>query len=199
MAADGASSALRSAFDAVAHGQPARVEAEQGEEVLLRAGLLPLVVRDESLELARQSLRLLGTSLGWETLLGLAAKLRKFQECAGLEVGERMKRFPRVHMPNSDGQTPLEQAVRAADADEAEQLLRFGALPDEPFFDGQTTPLFLACERGDEPMVRVLIGAKCDPSIGGGPMGALPLYIASYRGHTGVVAALLEGRVSPDM
>jgi ankyrin repeat protein len=173
--------------------------AEAVADVLRAVGLLAPAVEEETLAFVAQSLRSSGSELGWEMLEQLRDDVVRFQDCQSLEAPERMARFPRVHMLNSDGATPLEAAVRSGDTSTAAALLRYGALADEPFYDGKATPLFYACERGDAKMAAALMSAGCDPSVGGGPMAALPLYIASYRGHAEAVAALLDGRASPNM
>mmetsp|Transcript_5603 Transcript_5603/g.17713 ORF Transcript_5603/g.17713 Transcript_5603/m.17713 type:complete len:211 (-) Transcript_5603:2513-3145(-) len=198
--ADQGTDSLHAAFLEHAHGQgPPRLRAEAVVDVLRTVGLLAPAVEEETLAFVAQSLRSFGSELGWEILEQLRDDVVQFQDCQSMEASDRMARFPRVHMLDSDGATPLEAAVRSGNADSAAALLRYGALPDEPFYDGKTTPLFYACERGDALMAAALVGAGSDPSVGGGPMMALPLYIASYRGHAETVAALLDGRASPDM
>jgi hypothetical protein len=200
MAPDQVTDSLQAAFAAQAHGQgPPRLHTAAVPDVLRAVGLLAPAVEEETLAFMEKSLRSLGPELGWEMLEQLRDKVARFQDCQDLEASQRMARFARVHMPDSDGATPLEVAVRSGDTASASALLRWGAQADESFYDEKTTPLFHACERGDARMAAALLGARCDPSVGGGPMAAFPLYIASYRGHAETVAALLDGGVSPDM
>jgi len=55
------------------------------------------------------------------------------------------------------------------------------------------TALYLASERGDEGIVRALLGANADPNIAD-YAGSTPLMQASYCGHSAVVSALIEAK-----
>jgi len=157
--ADQGTDSLHAAFLEHAHGQgPPRLRAEAVVDVLRTVGLLAPAVEEETLAFVAQSLRSFGSELGWEILEQLRDDVVQFQDCQSMEASDRMARFPRVHMLDSDGATPLEAAVRSGNADSAAALLRYGALPDEPFYDGKTTPLFYACERGDALMAAALVG-----------------------------------------
>ncbi|KAL5509677.1 hypothetical protein EMCRGX_G005080 [Ephydatia muelleri] len=55
-----------------------------------------------------------------------------------------------------------------------------------------TTPLYVASEKGHHDVVQTLLGAGADVNIARSDVGRRPLFIASCNGHLGVVKTLLK-------
>jgi ankyrin repeat protein len=53
------------------------------------------------------------------------------------------------------------------------------------------TPLFVAAQKGHEPVVRALLEAGADINIARND-GATPLYIAAQKGHAAIVTMLRD-------
>ena len=58
--------------------------------------------------------------------------------------------------------------------------------------DDGTTPLFMACQKGHEGVVRRLVEKGADWTVGMRDNGWSPLFVASWAGKAAVVAELLE-------
>jgi ankyrin repeat protein len=86
--------------------------------------------------------------------------------------------------------TLLKHAVEKQRVQAVEMLLQHDAKPDETGQGSSVTPLHIACEKGLEPIVRLLIdhGAQLNYSTS---RGLVPLHRASSFGHTSCVQALV--------
>jgi ankyrin repeat protein len=86
--------------------------------------------------------------------------------------------------------TLLKHAIEKQRVQAVEMLLKHGAKPDETGQGSSVTPLHIACEKGLEPIVRLLIdhGAQLNYSTS---RGLVPLHRASSFGHTACVQALV--------
>jgi ankyrin repeat protein len=75
-------------------------------------------------------------------------------------------------------------------------MLRYGALPDEASFEGQT-PLLAAAATGDTDIVKQLIAAGANVNHAD-RNGLTPLMRAAHSGHADVAAMLLNNGAKPD-
>jgi ankyrin repeat protein len=86
--------------------------------------------------------------------------------------------------------TALYLAAQGKRTDVAKVLLRHGAEVDPTLRQIEVTPLFMAAERGDEAMVRLLVAGGADPLRTNWNM-MTPFAMASVRGNLGCMRALL--------
>ncbi len=96
-----------------------------------------------------------------------------------------------VNLGNSRGLTPLFIANVKDANDIVALLLKAGADPNIRDAKKNTSPLYIAAERGNVVNIKALIAAKAnvdDYTV----TGATPLYIASAKGHSDAVKLLLE-------
>lgn len=84
--------------------------------------------------------------------------------------------------------SPLREAVRAGHQHLVETLLAHGAKVQPETLKGQSMPLHIACERGDEQCVALLVQAHADPSLVDAH-GATAIALLRRRG-------LLESRIA---
>jgi ankyrin repeat protein len=75
-------------------------------------------------------------------------------------------------------------------------MLRYGAAPDEPSFQGQT-PLMAASSTGDTQIVKQLINAEANVNHVDA-YGLTPLMYASHSGHSSVAKILLDAGAEPN-
>jgi ankyrin repeat protein len=90
----------------------------------------------------------------------------------------------------------LIDAVESGDVEAIETMCEEGTIDLDAREEGPLgdTPLLIACRKGQESVVRLLLEYKVNPSTAD-DFGATPLQIASGEGHTRVVRALLRAGV----
>lgn len=106
------------------------------------------------------------------------------------EVWGRMSSNYDLNETQADGTTALHWAAYHEEPEIVVRLLQLGARPDPANRYG-ITPLLLACENGNEGILRALLKAGADPQAKRRG-GETALMIASRTGRVGAVAALLE-------
>jgi ankyrin repeat protein len=105
-------------------------------------------------------------------------------------VRNLLKNRALVNIPEPDGTTPLQWAVRADDLPMVESLLGAGANAKAPNRYG-ITPLELAATNGNPAMIAALLKAGADPTVVK-PGGQTILMSAARTGNPDVVRILLE-------
>ncbi|XP_078036050.1 transient receptor potential channel pyrexia [Augochlora pura] len=95
-----------------------------------------------------------------------------------------------------DGRTPLHLSACAASVKILEELLKYGANPDEWDFSNKCAPLHCAAATGDISSVNCLIKAGAD--VNAGLSGKSPLYYAVSSNAGDCVEALLEAGAIPN-
>ena len=78
-------------------------------------------------------------------------------------------------------------------------VLEKGAVIDFDYFHGERIPLLtLACERGEPPLVRMLLDHGANPNICKRDAGSGPVYKAAQHGHVDCLALLIGVRADLD-
>jgi ankyrin repeat protein len=98
-----------------------------------------------------------------------------------------------VNAAQIDGATALHWAVYHQDAELVDQLLRAGALPDQPNREG-ITPTQMAAIYGDAPILSRLLKAGADPKQLGANGETLVMY-AARNGNPEALALLIEAGI----
>jgi ankyrin repeat protein len=108
----------------------------------------------------------------------------------GLQPGD-------VNASDSDGTRPLHFAVRADELEIADQLLRAGA--DATAANRlNVTPLYLAAQNGNAPMIRRLLDAGANPNQIDQTTGETILMVATRTGDADSVRTLLQQGADPN-
>jgi len=99
---------------------------------------------------------------------------------------------------NENGETSLHVAARRGQWDRVQQLLGSGSRTNTKDFAG-LTPLFDACGRGFEEVVRTLLFAGAHPNTPCGKDNDTPLHEAAFHGNIAVMELLLNHGANPGL
>src|SRR5262245_59604015 len=135
--------------------------------------------------------------MGWRNLgyLGLIAGLLLYSN-VGAPANAVAQTPSANEVANTDGATPLHQAVRASDLKAVEALIKRGADVKATTRYG-VTPIGLAALNGNAAMVRRLLDAGADVNTST-PGGETVLMTASRTGNVDAVTLLLDRGAKAD-
>ena len=103
----------------------------------------------------------------------------------------------RVNIQFRDGTAPLHIAVNEGYIETTKALLRSPDIQVDLKMNFQSSALGIACRRGNDELVRLLLEHGADPDLVL-DKGLVALHLACLMGYTGIAAMLLEAGANPD-